>query len=788
MAIEDVLAQLSKLQKSGIITAWIEVPAREGEYADFPTSLDVKLTDALKTKGISSLYSHQARAVEEAAAGRHVVVVTPTASGKTLCYNLPVLNTMLREPEARALYLFPTKALAQDQMFELQTLEKLLDAPIGVQTYDGDTPADRRRKVRDQARIILTNPDMLNAALLPHHPRWRSLFSNLRYVVVDELHTYRGIFGSHIANLFRRLKRITRFYGSEIQFICASATIANPEDLASRLLEEDVACIQESGAPRAPKDLILINPPLINQQLGLRRSALSMARRVAERFLKANVQTLVFATSRVNVEVLLSYLKKALAGRPSGPEQVRGYRGGYLPLQRREIERQLREREILGVVSTNALELGVDIGSLDVCILTGYPGSIASTWQQMGRAGRRRGRSASILIARNLPLDQFIVQHPEYFLERSPEHARIHPDNLQILLSHIKCAAFELPFNSREQFGKENLVEILEFLAEEKVLFQQGTTWHWASGGYPTEELSLRNIPDRNFAVIDVASGHRTIAEVDFNSAPELIHQGAIYLCDGRQYHVDELDYEGRRALVREVEVDYYTEAVSFSKLRILGTEQAEHTDRAIHEYGEVHLSKSSPAFKKIKFYTFENLGYGSIDIPAQEWQTTGYWLTAGEVALLESGLTRTQALLGLLGLAYALNHVAALLLMCDVRDIGRSVGDRSSQWFAQMNREGIGIQEGSTLEAIPDPGKLGSFDPTIFLYDNAPGGVGLAEMMFEKRASLLFEARQLIQFCGCQAGCPSCVGAQSDTGEAVKEYALNVLACISGTAAEAIH
>ncbi|MEE8586347.1 MAG: Zn-binding domain-containing protein, partial [Acidobacteriota bacterium] len=615
-----------------------------------------------------------------------------------------------------------------------------------------------------------------HTAMLPHHPKWIQFFQNLDYVVVDELHTYRGIFGSHVANVFRRLKRVARFYNSKIQFICASATIANPRELAEKLLEEPVELIERNGAPRSRKDVIFYNPPLVNPELGLRRGALSCARWFAEKFLSREVQTLVFASSRVSVEVLLRYLQKAFHKHPAHKDKVRGYRGGYLPRTRREIERQLRNKEILGVVSTNALELGIDIGSLEACILAGYPGSVASTWQQMGRAGRRSGHSAAVLIARNLPLDQFIVQHPEYFFESSPEHGLIHPDNLQILVSHIKCAAFELPLEKGERFGGENLGEILDFLSDQGTLHHSGDSWHWTEEAYPANSVSLRNIAEENFVVFNRDDANRAIAEVDFDSAPELIHQNAIYMCEGRQYHVEELDYDGRKAYVREVDVDYYTDAITYTGLRILRSDESRPAKGCELSYGEVHIAQKFPGFKKIRFYTGENLGFGRIELPLHELHTTSYWLTAPERRFEGLGLTRDQVILGFLGIAYAMHHLATLILMCDVRDLGRSVGDRGTSWFARSTSDGLGFYSSAgDLEQV-QTSRFDSFDPTIFIYDKFPGGVGLSEKLYEQHDMLLDQAASLLESCTCKQGCPSCLGPVDEMSSDARRICLLVL------------
>ena len=774
--LEKVLKSFERLKRSGEITCWLKIDPQPGHFSDLPESLAPELSRALRERRIHRLYSHQHAALELALAGKHLVVVTPTASGKTLCYNLPVLNSLMENPEQRALYLFPTKALAQDQKAELLQMGETLDRRIGVETYDGDTPADMRSRIRKQASIVLTNPDMLHSGILPHHPKWIQLFQNLRYVVVDELHTYRGILGSHVCNVFRRLKRVANFYGSSIQFVCTSATLANPQELAEKLLEERVELVDENGAPRAGRDLIFFNPPLTNPDLGLRQSALSAARRFAVQFLKHEVQTLVFATSRLNVEVLLSYLKKAVDGDPRRPDKIRGYRGGYLPQARREIERQLRNREILGVVSTNALELGIDIGGLDACVLAGYPGSIASTWQQIGRAGRKNGRSAAVLIGRNLPLDQFIILNPEYFLERSPEHGLIQPDNLQILVSHIKCAAFELPFRNGERFGNENLEEILDFLVEQGTLHRQGNTWNWTEEAYPSDAVSLRNIAEENFVVMNTDRDNRAVAEVDFDSAPELIHDDAIYLCQGQQYYVEKLEYAGRRAYVREVKVDYYTQAITYSGLRLLRCESSKLSPPVVVEHGEIHLVKRVPGFKKIRFYTSENLGYGKVHLPLHELHTSAYWFTVPEAGFAGLTFTRDEIVQGLLGISYAMHHMATLVLMCDVQDLGRSVGDLSTRWFAVNSRDGLGFYSAGGEDKTIHPDHFRSFDPTIFLYDNYPGGVGFSEKLFQLHRQLLARTLALAKACPCSRGCPSCVGPVSELGEGTKAAGLALL------------
>src|SRR5574338_1239924 len=490
-----------------VVTAVERIPAVPARYAGYPDGVDERLLDALRARGIERVYTHQASAWTHVQAGRNVVIITPTASGKTLCYNGPVLNAILSDPSTRALYLFPTKALAQDQLAELHGLADLIadrtGAEIDVFTYDGDTPQDARRTIRSRAHVVLSNPDMMHSGILPHHPRWAKLFENLRYVVIDELHAYRGVFGSHLGNILWRLQRVCRHYGSDPLFICSSATIANPKALAEGLTGRPFELVDRSGAPRGEKFFLFVNPPVVNAQLGIRRSYLSEARRVAIEFLKHNLQLILFAQSRLATEILTTYLKDAYHGPPGASDVIRGYRGGYLPNRRREIERGLREGQVRAVVSTNALELGIDIGALDVSVMAGYPGTIAATWQRAGRAGRRSTRSAAVLVASSAPVDQFVIRHPSYFFDASPEHALINPDNLHILVDHVKCAAFELPFRDDEQFGQENVQDVLAVLAEEGFVHHADGQWNWTHESYPADAVSLRSVSSDNFVVVD---------------------------------------------------------------------------------------------------------------------------------------------------------------------------------------------------------------------------------------------------------------------------------------------
>ncbi len=756
------------------VTAVRRLDPVEARYAPFPDTLDHRLIAALRKRGIDQLYSHQAEAIAHATSGRNVVTVTPTASGKTLCYNVPVMDAILKDSSTRALYLFPTKALAQDQLAELHQLAELLGVEgggeIGVFTYDGDTPQDARRAIRGRAHVVLSNPDMVHSGILPHHPRWAKLFENLKYIVIDELHAYRGVFGSHLANILRRLHRVCRHYGSNPVFICSSATIANPRDLAEKLVGAPFELVEQSGAPRGEKYFIFVNPPVVNAQLGIRRSYLAETRRVAIEFLKRGLQIIVFAQSRLSTEILTTYLKDAFAGPPGAAEVVRGYRGGYLPLRRREIERGLREGSVRCVVSTSALELGIDIGALDVTVMAGYPGTIAATWQRAGRAGRRSGRSAAVLVASSAPIDQFVARNPDYFFEASPEHALVNPDNLHILLAHVKCAAFELPFTTTERFGTLNVQEMLQILSEEQFVQLAGDQWQWTHESYPADAVSLRSVSSDNFIIVDLTHGERVIGETDFTSAPSVLHEKAIYIIEGQLFQVERLDFENRKAFVRSVECDYYTDAIDYTKVTILeemtsglfSDEGApEKTPDVIssepRHHGEVHVVSRVVGFKKIKFYTNENIGSGELDLPEQQMHTSSYWMTipAEKMEALPYGGADKRD--GVLGLAFAMRNVAPLLLMCDSHDLGLSV-------------DGVGAEEAKTLATVA---------PTIFIYDNYPGGIGFSEPLFQMHADLLARTQELIEGCPCQSGCPSCVGPEGATGPLAKAVASHLLAVL---------
>ena len=777
-------ASVSRRTPAGGVTALKHFPAREARHAPFPEFLPTRLVEILRARGIENLYSHQAAACELARAGKNFVVVTPTSSGKTLCYNLPILSALVEDPEARALYLFPTKALAQDQLTELNRWTEKLGDEVRTFTYDGDTPQDARRAIRARGNLVITNPDMLHSGILPHHTKWERLFENLRYVVIDELHYYRGVFGSHLANVLRRLKRIARFYGSKPQFICSSATIANPKELAVRILEEDVTLLDENGAPAAEKFFVFYNPPVVNPQLGIRRSYLNETRRIARTFLGRGLQTIVFANSRLATEILVTYLKEDFARIPLGPDAVRGYRGGYLPRERREIERDLRDNRLLGVVATNALELGIDIGSLDVAVLAAYPGTIASTWQRAGRAGRRQGTSAAVLVASSAPLDQFIVQNPDYFFGRSPEHGYVNPDNLQILLNHLKCAAFELPLGEDEKFGALDLQRLCEHLEEVGFLHKSSDGWHWVSESYPADAISLRSVSSDNFVIVDITGEAKVIGEVDYPSAFTTVHEKAIYIQDGEQYHVERFERDERKAYVKKCDSDYYTDAIDYTKIKILETFETAPTGAARKNHGEVQVNTQVVGFKKIKFHTNENVGSGQLSLPEQEMHTTAFWLTLPREMLEQLPYDRAERLDGVNGLGNALQAIATLLVMSDARDLGVAVGEneeRSQDSEVRSQEREVGNQQSAVGRGkIIGGQQTAIFEPNIYLYDKYPGGVGLSEPLFRMSETLLENTHRLIANCPCLSGCPSCVGPVGEVGEKGKEVALAILKKLS--------
>jgi DEAD/DEAH box helicase domain-containing protein len=736
----DVLRDLSRDPTWQNVTARRTSTPRPAVPAPVPAALHPQLQEALKKRGITTLYSHQERVWNLQREGKDVVMATPTASGKSLAYHLPVLDALLGDARATALYLFPTKALARDQLDDLRTLWPGKKDVIGV--YDGDTPPPVRRKIKSAGRLVITNPDMLHTALLPHHPAWARFFGGLRYVVVDEIHQYRGVFGSHAANVFRRLERLCRFHGSNPRFIASSATIANPGELGAALTSRTPVTVSESGAPAGRREFIFYNPPLLSADSGMRAGNWWETVRLTVPFLAAGHRAIIFARSRKETEILLTYLRDALkkAGHPES--WVRSYRGGHLAAERRQVEEELRNGDVRAVVSTTALELGIDVGDLDLCVMSGYPGSVSSTWQQAGRAGRRVDDSAAIVVAENSPLDQFIVTHPDYFFGQPPESAAVNPDNPHILLSHLACACFELPVREDDIFGGEGAKGCLEELRAEEKLHRSGDEYHWVGQTYPAAEISLRSAGAQPFRVVDADTG-ATVGEVDAPSAPLLIHTDAIYLHRGRSWHVESLDLEERTARARAIDADYFTEPQVSVEVEPGRTERSEIFDGITLGHGEVEIITQVTGFRRLKLFTHESLGEEELGFPPDRMSTTTCFVTVGAGAGAGS--------LALQGLGYLLSRVAPLHVLCDAGDI------RS---HCRSGGEG-----GESL---------------LHLYDSYPGGAGFSGRIFESFPRLAAAAVEIARRCPCLRGCPSCFGPGTAADPRAKGAATDLLTHIA--------
>lgn len=833
-------------QIGGNAAAWEVLAQSQAQLERLPADLHPTLLQALSRKGIQSIYSHQAEALRAIWNGLCPVIITSTASGKTLCYNLPVLDHLLRDPAGRALFLFPTKALTQDQLSGLRNLlETPQDAAVNAAIYDGDTPSNQRPVIRSKARIVLSNPDMLHTAILPHHTAWTAFFRDLRFVVLDEMHIYRGVFGSHVANVIRRLRRITRFYGGNPQFILTSATIANPMELAERLIQPDrgqadLVLIDRDGAPHGQKHFLIYNPPVTNAELGIRRSAVQESVRLAGELLDNNIQTIIFGRTRRSVEILLTLLRERARDGENRQGSIRGYRSGYLPQERRAIEQGLRNGQVRAVVATTALELGIDIGALGAAIMVGYPGSIAAAWQQAGRAGRGEDTSLAILVATADPLDQFLATHPEYFFGRSPEQALVNPDNLLILLAHIRCASFELPFHRDEHFGDldpERVNDFLDFLVQERVLHRSREKYFWMADQYPAQMVSLRSASADNILLHESSSDPEetnqthVIGAVDRLSALWMVHPKAIYMHEGQTYLVNELDLETNTARLGRIETDYYTEALTETSVQAVETLQEEPVHGGTKTYGEILVTSQVTGFRQVDWQTRQQIGQGELELPATELQTSAYWLTLADetvAGLQELGLwtnapnqygptwprqrerarerdgfrcqvcglaetnrahdvhhktpfrsfasaqaanqlenlitlcpachRRAEAVVrmrsGLAGLSFVLSHLAPLFVMCDSRDLGVHSDPQSP---------------------------LSAGHPTIIIYDQAPGGIGLSQRIFEIHSDLIGRARELVGECPCTDGCPSCVGPGGEVGMGSKRETLAILDHLTG-------
>jgi DEAD/DEAH box helicase domain-containing protein len=753
------------------VTEWRVLEPRPGEFEPVPERLDPRIHAALGAMAVDRLYSHQAQTINAALDGEDVVIVTPTASGKSLCYQLPVLQSVLEDPTARALFLFPAKALGHDQLRNFREMAKKVDKFIQVHAYDGDTPNSARPKIRSSAHVILTNPDMLHVGILPQHARWQSFFQNLRLVVIDEIHTCRGIFGSHVANVLRRLERVCEFHRSRPQFICCSATIANPGELARDITGRESRVIDRSGAPTGRKTVVFYEPPLLDAETGLRRSSIKEARALAVRFLARSHQTILFARSRLRAEVLTTYLKRAVKKLGGDPGRVQGYRGGYLPEERRAIEKDLREGRILGVVGTNALELGIDIGSLRVAVLCGYPGSISSAWQQIGRAGRGSESSAAILVGSASPLDQYVIRHPDYFFGSAPESGVVNPDNPMILEGHLKCAAAEIPFDRGEPFGNMDPSSVLQSLGSRGELRAAGERFFWAGEQSPAYAISLRSASARRFTVVDETQENLVLGEVDEGSAPFIIYPGAVYLHQTRAYLIQRLEWDEGVAYARPTKTDFYTEPLDKTRIKILAVEESESREaegalvrsRVVNEnqWGRVAVKTVVEGYRKVRFETHQILGYGEFSMPEIKMETQAWWIgfpveLQFEMAALELSLQN-----GLWGMANLVANAIPLYVLCDVLDYRvRPMGGDPA--------EDADEDEADTLFRV-------------CAYDNYPGGIGVSEKAWRNAEAILKTAREIVQDCPCAYGCPSCIGPgvePNDQGKRSVIYLLeNILA-----------
>ncbi|HNX01204.1 MAG TPA: DEAD/DEAH box helicase [Candidatus Cloacimonadota bacterium] len=814
--------------------------AQEAEWEDLPHHLHESVRRALEQSGIELIYSHQKLAYKAVMEGRNIVISTGVASGKSLCYHLPILQTLQTFPKVRGLFLFPTKALAQDQQGKLSGLLRLVygsgsaDAnpyfeprtsnfafpKCGI--YDGDTPTEQRKSIRSNANFVFSNPDMLSMGILPHHSQWAEFFRNLKFVIIDEVHMYRGVFGSHFANVLRRLKRVAQFYGAKPQFILTSATLSNAREFISMLLEEDFDLIDHDGSPQGARHFLLYNPPFVNKDLGIRRSVIMETVRVTETIFPYGFQTLVFAQARKAIELILTYLQNAVGDK----DKVQGYRSGYLPTDRRAIEKGFREGRISTVVSTNALELGIDIGNLDTVVLCSYPGTIAATRQQAGRAGRKAEASAAFMIASASLIDQYILQHPDFLFAGSPEMALLNPNNPFILMQHLQCALFEKPFTGNEAFGslpQESLKEYLEFLQEMGKAYESNDQYFWKSEEYPADEISLRNAGlDRFNLIVD----GNVIGEVDDKSVYWLVHPEAVYLQDGESYLVESVDTKTHTVQMKPFSEGFYTQPMSTTEIDLIEEVKSAHVQGGSIHYGKLLVTNQVTGYKKLKWYSHEVLGYGELDLPKTELITYGYWFTVDDnvVHLLEKSnqwrnnpndygpkwkeislAVRTRdnfecqnCHIPEEGRPHDVHHKIPFRKFIN-REEANALPNLTTlcpschklaeqQAHIQSGMAGLSYILGNLAPLylmcdIKDIGVMGSSSasvakgkPAVILYDQIPGGIGLSEKMYEIHDMVMQEARHVIQSCQCRDGCPACTGPVADNGEGAKEETLAML------------
>lgn len=711
------------------IASLTHIPARAAAYGEVDPPIAGQTGEALATLGITRLYGHQAEAIQAVRAGENIVVVTATASGKTLCYNAPVMEALEKDPRARALYIFPTKALAQDQLGKLNLYGL---SNIKAATYDGDTPRQDRPFIKVGANIVLTNPEMLHMGILPYHITWSDLFRNLKYVVVDEVHTYRGVFGAHVANILRRLRRIAEYYGSSPQFVCASATVVDPGALVRDLTGVDARVIDRDGSPAGEKIFVFWNPPYLTAK-GERRSANSEAVALFTKLVESGIRTIVFTKARKTAELILRYARTALRDDNSPlASKIMAYRAGYTPAERREIERLLFSGELIGVTSTTALEVGVDIGGLDAVVMTGYPGSIASTWQQAGRAGRGVQQSMAALIAYDDPLDQFLMRNPDYFFTAAHERAIVDYQNPYIQADHLLCAAYELPITNLEVeavFG-ERAWEVLGSLGDLQQLGYNGR-WYWSGTEYPAKGVNIRSSSSERYDIVSVEQGGSVLGTVDGASAFDVIHPGAVYLHAGESYVVTNLDVDGKAAYVERSEVSYYTIPGSKTWARVEEQLESRSIGSTEIRFGDVSVGNQVTHFYRKRLFSDEIIDRTPLDLPEAHLDTEAVWM----VVPTELTDRLTGRGFDTVGTIHAIEHasigILPLIALCDRNDIG-----------------------GVSHPSHPDTDGLAA----IFIYDGHAGGVGIARAAYEHIEELLVATLRTIEDCRCDNGCPGCV------------------------------
>lgn len=834
MSVENLLSDWKRnpLIKDDIAYSH-DSPLHEAQFAKFPEEIHPSLVNALRSMTIENLYSHQLASWNFIKINKNVVISSGTASGKTLCYNLPILDTLLKQTDTTALYLFPTKALTQDQKNQLSNLLELVQKQSSLDSlqyifptiYDGDTSASARQAIRTKNRVLFTNPDMLHIGILPHHSSWNQFFRNLKFIVIDELHIYRGIFGAHVANVIRRLSRILDFYGAKPQFILTSATTANPLEHAMALCNREFELISEDGSPHGKKHFIFVNPPVIDPQLNIRRSALHETIALGGEILSHDIQCVAFTRARKTVEILLAEMRSTY---PEFAPFIHGYRSGYLPSERRAIEQQLKNNTAKFVCATNALELGVDIGGLDSVCMVGYPGSISSVRQQAGRAGRRMNSSLAILVATGSPLDQYLIRHPEFIFDKSPEHARIDPDNLLILLHHLQCAAFELPFREGEAFGNapvELIQSLLSVLSESGVLFSSRNRYTYTSNQYPANEISLRSATTDTIVLEknDEDQKKHIIGTVDALSALSLVHPKAIYLHEGETYQVEHLDLENKVAHLNLTQSDYYTQPIHQMTINIQANLKMEPVNAGTKGYSELVVNDQITGYKMIRWLSHEVIGTNELTLPVNQLQTVGYWVAIDDVVvqrLSNEGLwTNNQNNYGKTWdeiRSRVRRRDSFTCQMCGTAETDRphhvhhKIPFRNFQSPEEANRlenlvtlcpachrraeSVVKMRSGlsglryllhqlaplflmcdiSDLGAHSDP--VGIEGPMVMIYDQVPAGIGLSEELYSLHNELLLGALELVANCECQDGCPSCVGPPGELGSGGKLETLALL------------